>query len=65
VKFVRGWNSGWLRAEGGQKEGAQKRRQTPQGKAEVVAGGGEDGVDAVVPVWSVEIVAVHAMVGLE
>ena len=43
---------------------ARKSRQPAQEKAEVVAGGGEHGVDAVA-VGSLEIVAAHAVLGLE
>jgi hypothetical protein len=45
-------------------EGAQKRCQLAQGQTEVVAGGGEDGVD-VIALWSLEIVTAHAVLGLE
>ena len=68
VKFLRGEGSDWLRteerSERRQQEGAQERRQPPQEEVEVEAGGGEDGVDAVA-VLGLEVVAVHAMVGLE
>jgi hypothetical protein len=50
--------------EGGQEKGAQQRRQPPQEEVEVEAGGGEDGVDTVA-VPALEVVAVHAMVGLD
>ena len=50
--------------EGGQENGPQKRGEPPQEEVEVETGGGEDGVDAVA-VLALEVVAVHAMVGLE
>jgi hypothetical protein len=45
-------------------QGAQKPRQPAHEEAEVVSGGGEDGVDAVA-VASLEIVAAEAVLGLE
>jgi hypothetical protein len=45
-------------------KGTQKPLQPAQEEAEVVAGGGEHGVDAVA-VASLEIIAVHAVLGLE
>ena len=45
-------------------EGTQNRRQPAQEEMEVVAGGGEDGIDAVA-VWSFEVIAAHAVLGLE
>jgi hypothetical protein len=45
-------------------EGTQKLCQPAQEQSEVVAGGGEDGVDAIA-LWSLEIVTAHAELGLE
>jgi len=47
----------------GQEEGTPKPPEPAQEKAEVVAGGGEHGVDGVA-VAALEIVAIHAVLGL-
>ena len=48
----------------GHDEGTQKLCHPAEQQAEVVAGGGEDGVDAIA-LGSLEIVAAHAVLGLE
>ena len=45
-------------------QGTQKLCQPAQEEAEVVTGGGEDGIDAVA-LTALEMVAVHAVFGLE
>lgn len=45
-------------------QGTQKLCKPTQEQAEVVAGGGEDGIDAVA-VTALEMIAVHAVLGLE
>ena len=52
------------RLDGREENGGQERRQPPQEKVEVEAGGGEDGVDTVA-VLAFEVVAVHSMIGLD
>jgi hypothetical protein len=52
------------RSEERNQESEQQKPQPPDQKAEVVAGGSEDGVDGV-RLGVSEIVAAHAMLGLE
>jgi len=59
--------SGWLGVrdccEERLEEGAQKPRQPAQEEAEVVAGGGEHGIDAIA-VAPLQIIATHTVLGL-
>ena len=50
--------------EDGGDEGTQKGFEPPDEEAEVVAGGGEDGVGAVA-VAALEVVSVHSVLGLD
>src|SRR5437763_3078104 len=56
----------WIRerCEERLEQGAQKPSQPAQEEAEVVAGGGEHGIDAVA-VASLEIIAAHSVLGLD
>lgn len=56
--------SGWRSPEGDSDQGAQKVLEPSQEQSEVVAGGGEDGVDSVT-VAALEVVAFHAVFGLD
>jgi hypothetical protein len=52
------------RGEERRDEGTQKLSQPAEQKAEVVACGGEDGIDAIA-LASLEVIAVHAVVALD